>query len=133
MDQNIAVEVELYGSTPSVAVVRPSGDLDVITAPALRSELSVRIERQQHVILDLGEVTFLGSTGLQVIVEAHHAARERGRVLHITGTARRVIARPLGITGLDGLLDISDAFAAVLAAELLDGESTRVPAAGRAG
>jgi len=101
-------------------ILRPVGDLDLLTAPALRSQLSAQLNQGKHVILDLCEVTFLSSHGLQVLVEAHHLARDCETVLHITGAGRRLITRPLQITGLDSVLVISDAPAATLAAQLLD-------------
>ncbi len=112
------VAVELYGPRSSVAIVSPAGELDTVTAPGLRAELITQIECRSHVILDLSQLTYLGSAGLKVIVEAHHAAQERGGVLRITGTGRRIVARSLSVTGLDALLVISGEPAAGLAAAL---------------
>jgi anti-sigma B factor antagonist len=119
------VAVELHGPRSSVAIVAPAGELDTVTAPGLRVELITQIECRSHVILDLSGLSYLGSAGLKVIVEAHHAAQERGGILRISGAGRRIVARSLSITGLDTLLVISGEPAVGLAAAL-----TAEPAAG---
>lgn len=110
----IAVEVP----DPAVALLRPAGELDMLTAPELRDALTVRLRRHRHVVVDLRDVSFLGSSGVQVLAEAHQLARDNGRSLHVTGAGQRRIARPLQITGLDTILAISDECPGALAARL---------------
>jgi anti-anti-sigma factor len=56
--------------------------------------------------LDLGEVSFLDSSGLSVLLGAHkHAA---GRKVRLTlSELPRHVERTLSITGLDEILDIA--------------------------
>ena len=106
--------VESHGPGPAVAIVRPVGELDMLTAPELRTQLAAQLEQCGHLILDLSEVTFLSAAGLHVMVETHHRAGARGAALHLTGAHRRLIARPLAITGLHRVLTIDTTPAAVL-------------------
>ncbi|WP_106399401.1 STAS domain-containing protein [Actinocorallia populi] len=52
-----------------VTVVRPSGEVDVFTAPALREFLLELLEGgMRRLVVDLSGVSFLDSTGLAVLV-----------------------------------------------------------------
>ena len=56
------------------------------------------------VVLDLDGVTFLGTSGLAVLIEVREAAHTAGVELRLACTARRVL-RPLTIAGLIPLFD----------------------------
>ena len=114
---------EWCGSGPAVVVVRPTGELDMLTTPQLRSQLLAHLADLDHIVLDLSEVTFLSSSGLQVLVDIDIAARDRGTAVHVTGAGSRIISRPLEITGLAEILTISDVPADLLAARLRGHES----------
>src|SRR4051812_23636198 len=61
------------------AIVVPSGELDLVSAPELRAQLEHAWKSgAEQVIVDLREVPFLDSTGLHVIVGAHQHAQEPG-------------------------------------------------------
>lgn len=54
------------------------GELDIATAPEL-VEMLQRFRRQGHaVVLDLAEVTFMDSTGLTTLMDAHAASQSNG-------------------------------------------------------
>ena len=57
-------------------VVRVEGDVDLATAPALRSLLA-RTGRETAVLVDLSAVTFMDCSGLSALLQAraHHAGR----------------------------------------------------------
>lgn len=78
-------------STGRWAVVSVTGELDVATAPRLRQE-AVRLVSggQVDVILDLGGVDFLDSTGLGVIIGILKRVRSHGGELVVVGLAPRV-------------------------------------------
>ena len=63
-----------------------AGELDVFTAPRLRSALRVaQPASEETLVLDLRGLTFLDSSGLAVILGAHEtAARDGGRAVRIT-------------------------------------------------
>jgi anti-sigma B factor antagonist len=78
-------------STGRWALVSVTGELDVATAPRLRQE-AVRLVSggQVDVILDLGGVDFLDSTGLGVIIGILKRVRSHGGELVVVGLAPRV-------------------------------------------
>jgi anti-sigma B factor antagonist len=81
--------------------LRPTGELDIATAPKLERALRDGRRPGDVVVLDLGGIEFLDSTGLRVIVKGvEAAARERWdlRLRHGSPAVRRVfeIAGVLG-------------------------------------
>jgi anti-sigma B factor antagonist len=101
---DVQVETERQDSVVRIAL---SGDLDVSTAPAVEERL-IELEGgelPEHVVLDLRGLRFIDSTGLSLLINAHHRGRKAGRRVTIvagTGAPRRI----LETTGLQGRLDI---------------------------
>jgi anti-sigma B factor antagonist len=59
--------------------VCPSGEVDMGTVGQVREQLeTVTATGAKHVVLDLRGVTFLDSTGLQLVLEADAASRAQG-------------------------------------------------------
>ena len=92
-----------------VLIVAVRGELDLYTAPDLRSLLLGAIQNGRGaVVLDLRETTFLDSTALGVIIAAMKALRIRsGRLVLVND--RTSITKTLAITGLDHLLTVESA------------------------
>ncbi|MBC3190551.1 STAS domain-containing protein [Pseudonocardia sp. C8] len=108
-------ELRLETSFPSegVTVIAVGGELDMLTAPELRREVSERIPAASLVVLELGGVRFLGTSGLAALIEIREQAHRAGVELRIACTERRVL-RPLGLAGLHHLFDIHDDVEAAL-------------------
>jgi anti-anti-sigma factor len=108
-------------SERNARVVALSGELDVATAPMLSERLQDAIEgfADMHVIIDLSNVAFMDSMGLQVMLSAtRRLARERRRLVLVCLPGP--ILRLLAGTKLDSAFDIAaDVPAAV---GLLDSE-----------
>lgn len=89
-------------------VVRFSGDVDVLDAGRIAAALRDAIDRDRvSVVVDMRPVTFLGSTGVRLMIEADETARRLGTGLSWIlgdGPVRRVVA----MTGVDAVLDIVD-------------------------
>jgi len=94
-----------------VLIVAVRGELDLYTAPDLRSLLLGAIQDgRSAVVLDLRGTTFLDSTALGVIIAAMKALRIRsGRLVLVND--RMSITKTLAITGLDHLLTVEAAVA----------------------
>jgi len=88
------------GTAGDCAVLRVSGEVDVYTAPALRERIrELAAGGAVHLIADLGEVDFLDSTGLGVLVGGLKRLREDGGSLALVVTTPRIL-RIFQITGL---------------------------------
>jgi len=91
--------------TPSVAVVRPVGDVDTATAAPLRAVIGEQVAAGAvHVVLDLSAVDFMGSAGLALLIAEREAAIARSGELRLAGVPRTA-GRALSLTGLTELFD----------------------------
>ena len=89
----------------SVVVVRASGAIDMLTAPALTEKVrAVVAQAPTAVIIDLTDVEFLASAGMQVLVNTHNEVTPVVRFAVVAdGPAT---SRPLKITGLTDLITL---------------------------
>ncbi|MCH7849077.1 MAG: STAS domain-containing protein [Planctomycetes bacterium] len=85
-------ELEIFTETIDDAViVRPVGEIDLSGAPALRQQLKQAQEtRPGRVIVDLGEVPYMDSSGLATLVEAMQIARKNQGKLIICALQQKV-------------------------------------------
>jgi anti-anti-sigma factor len=70
------------------------GELDIATAPELIAMLTRLRRLGRAVALDLAEVTFIDSTGLTALIDAHRDAESEGRqfsVRRASPAVRRVV------------------------------------------
>jgi anti-sigma B factor antagonist len=82
-----------------------AGEVDMANATQLRSEVYRCLAEQPAVlVLDLTAVTFLDSSGLTVLVEAHQAAAPHTALRVVAD--QRVVLRPIQITELDRVLTV---------------------------
>jgi anti-anti-sigma factor len=94
-------------------VVRPSGQLDMETAPQLRAAIDELIRNgDRHIVVDLGRLTFCDSIGLSTLVVAHRSCVADGGYLRL--------ARPtpfmLNLLTVVGVRDAVEVFDSVNAA-----------------
>ena len=105
MQSHFRLEVRNQGRATVIAV---SGELDLASSPALQEELERAIGSDATVIvLDLGRLSFMDSTGLHVLVKAHQRAHEAGRRFVVTKGGEQV-QRLLDLTGVTDLMEIVD-------------------------
>lgn len=88
------------------AWVRVVGELDIATAPRLEQTLR-GAEIWPRVVLDLRQLAFMDSSGLDVIVQASIRARRAGRRL-VLGPGPLQVDRVLTLTGAADVLEIVD-------------------------
>jgi anti-sigma B factor antagonist len=90
------------------AWVRPQGELDLDTAPALEQELaSVREQGTSRLVLDLRRLTFMDSTGLRLVIRWDTAGREEGFDFAIV-PGPDVVQRVIRLTGMEDLLTVAE-------------------------
>lgn len=103
--------MELSLATRSVSdhvVLEIGGEIDVYTAPRLRERLIEMVgEGARQVVVDLGRVEFLDSTGLGVLVGAHRRLRASDGTLTLVCPQER-LRKIFRITGLDSVFEIHD-------------------------
>lgn len=88
-----------------VAILAVAGTLDVLTAPELEARIKAAAATSPAaVIVDLGRVDFLGSSGMGVLVAAHENLAPSVRVVLVAdGPAT---SRPLKLVGIADIIDI---------------------------
>jgi anti-sigma B factor antagonist len=79
------------------------GEIDSYTAPALAERLA---NEPQVLMVDLAGVTFIDSSGLRILVEAHRARIDSDASLTLRSPSAAV-QRLLEISGLSSHLDVS--------------------------
>jgi anti-sigma B factor antagonist len=83
-----------------VVVLRPEGELDTATAPALRDRLARLHGKHKRVRVDLGGLTFCASAGMAVLLEAaaevtfYRARADVERALRLSGITRALRYEP---------------------------------------
>ena len=92
------LSIDCTGSTLVVA-----GELDAHSAPALRERIAASDDAAT--VLDMSGVTFMDSSGLRVLIDAHQAAAGRGTQLVVHEPSPSV-RRILEIAGVLDHLDV---------------------------
>ena len=100
---DLSITSEARGET---TVVHVSGEIDVYTAPMLRERLDAHIAAGRHdLVVDLGGVTFMASTGLGVLVGRLKLVRAASGTLRVACANERILS-VFSITGLDKVFQI---------------------------
>ncbi|HYQ69482.1 STAS domain-containing protein [Actinophytocola sp.] len=97
-----------------VRVVEAAGEVDLVTAPALRTALLDALAESPGglCVVDLTGVTFLDSAGLTTLIEVN----QRARSLRVVVGSNRPVIRPIQLTGRDGVLALYGSVTEALAA-----------------
>jgi anti-sigma B factor antagonist len=94
--------------TDGTAVVSVRGEIDVASAPELRTHLhELCTDGTQTVVVDLREVTFLDSSALGVLVGALRRCRENESDFKLVIDSPRLL-KIFDITGLTSVFQISE-------------------------
>lgn len=110
-------------------VVAVTGEVDLFTAPQLKTAISDAMEGGRvRIVVDLSETTFLDSTGIGVLIGMFKRLRSRDGRLALVNTHPH-IAKTFDLTGLDQLFTICRTREEALAA-VDGGEQARPSAAG---
>jgi anti-sigma B factor antagonist len=89
---------------PAGSVVVASGEIDLWSAPEVKSALADQGSRERAVVLDLRGVTFMDSSGLGLIVEANQRARKHGHRFAVAIGDATDVHRILEMSGLTKVL-----------------------------
>lgn len=98
----------------AVLVCELEGRLDATQAEAIQDELLGIIGSSQKVLIHLGEVGYISSIGIRVLVRAAKQVRAAAGTLKLCNTSAPV-RKVLEISGMDGILNVCDTEEAALA------------------
>jgi anti-anti-sigma factor len=92
----------------TLTIVKPSGLLDGIQAPHFRQNIEAMLaEGSLHIVVDLGETSFIDSSGLGAMVAALKRVRAVGGDLYLCGMNRQV-QMVFELTSMDRAFTIYD-------------------------
>jgi anti-sigma B factor antagonist len=103
---SLTVDVEPEGDAVRV---RPAGTLDLATCPALQAEIAALREAGfKRLVLDLGGLEFMDSTGLRLMLTLDAEARQDGFTFALV-RGNAAVQRVFELTGTTDLLPFTDA------------------------
>jgi anti-anti-sigma factor len=87
-------------------VVSVTGAIDLTTQPTFSEAVHAALQRRtSSVVIDLAGVTFLGSPGLAVLVEAQEDAMRMHKDLQVA-VGNEIVGRSIELTGLAQILSL---------------------------
>ncbi len=98
-----------------VCTVRIAGSLDGLTSEGLQQVFSAELAAQHHnLVADFGEVDYVSSAGLRVLLATLKQSRSRGGDLRVAAPNPEV-RNVLDLSGFTGILRVFDTVAAAVA------------------
>jgi anti-anti-sigma factor len=95
---------DLHARSGVGATFALTGEIDVLTAGAIEDAARAALDDGAPLLdIDLAEVTFMDSQGLNALMQAHRAMAAAGATLRVVNVPRRV-QRTFVMTGLDRVL-----------------------------
>jgi anti-sigma B factor antagonist len=95
-------------------VVSVGGSVDIYSSPELRGELKVALEaKAPRLVVDLGEVSFVDSSGLATLIEALQKVQAYGGKLVLCNLTPKVLG-VFQLANLDHIFQIRDTREAAL-------------------
>jgi anti-sigma B factor antagonist len=92
---------------PTYAMAYAHGDLDITTVGRLTAQLAPLAEAGGEIVVDLSDLSFLGSAGLRALAKLDEIATAAGGCLLLAGMPQ-FVNRLLRITGMDGQFAAAD-------------------------
>jgi len=88
------------------AVLEPTGRLNMVAAPAFKNLVEETVASgQSRIVVDLGQVTFIDSSGLGALISGLKATRQAGGDLRLAVVPEQVMT-VLRLTNLDRVLRV---------------------------
>jgi anti-anti-sigma factor len=86
-------------------LLRVSGEVDIESSEEFVARATGCLEVCDHLVLDLGEVSFIDSSGLGILLKIRRHAADNGKLLTLTSLGPSAL-RLLHVTGLHTLFEI---------------------------
>ncbi|WDM16512.1 STAS domain-containing protein [Streptomyces lavenduligriseus] len=87
-----------------IRVLTLAGEIDHHTGDTLRHALDASGTPRPRIVADMRQVTFMDSSGINILIAAHRALSEAGGWLRLAAAGESV-RRTLSIVGVDALID----------------------------
>jgi anti-anti-sigma factor len=87
--------------------VEVQGELDLSTTPAFDQAVRQELDAGKTVVVDLSQIAFIDSTGLNALITAMRASDSNGGTLAVSPSLPDQVRRLFQITGLDAVLPIA--------------------------
>lgn len=99
-----------YESVEEAVIVLVKGEVDSSTVEKLATELTAALDvaathPSRLVIIDLQAVNFLGSAGLNALLDCHDAGNAAGTAVRVVADHPQVL-QPIRVTELDRIFDL---------------------------
>ncbi|MFF3327363.1 STAS domain-containing protein [Streptomyces sp. NPDC002889] len=97
-ETNLNIEVVVHDTDTAILTI--GGELDIDTATSLHHHMANQfVHGRRHLVLDLSDLQFMDSSGLNVLIKAGREARDTAGDLHLASPTPAV-RRLFEITGL---------------------------------
>ena len=102
-----------------IAVLKVGGDIDLATVSALRTAIDEALKPEPTgLVIDLTDVGFLASAGLQILVATHDNVRRTAQFAVVANSP--ATSRPIELTGLNQIFELYPTLDEALAAVRAD-------------
>ncbi|MFF3312985.1 STAS domain-containing protein [Streptomyces sp. NPDC002952] len=91
-------------ATDGIRVLMLTGEIDHHTGGQLRRALDVTDTARPRVVIDMRQVTFMDSSGINILITAYQAVTEAGGWLRLAAPTDSVL-RVLQMVGVDDIID----------------------------
>jgi stage II sporulation protein AA (anti-sigma F factor antagonist) len=91
-------------STDGIRVLTVAGEIDHHTGDQLRRALDVTGAARPRIVIDMRQITFMDSTGINILIAAYQAVTEAGGWLRLAAPTDSVL-RVLQLVGIDAVID----------------------------
>ncbi len=98
------IELKMIGNT---LIIRLQGEFDLVNAENVRCLIDEKLQEKQigNLILNLGKVSFVDSSGLGVIIGHYKKVKEKNGNMYIVG-AQPVVKKILTLSGINKLIPL---------------------------
>ncbi|MGW0119658.1 STAS domain-containing protein [Streptomyces sp. NPDC003327] len=97
-----------------IRIVTLAGEVDHHTGDTLRQALDTADVPRPRVVIDMRQVTFMDSSGINIFIAAHHALSQADGWLRLAAPTRAVM-RTLSLVGVDAVIACRDSLSEALA------------------
>ncbi|MGW7072887.1 STAS domain-containing protein [Streptomyces sp. NPDC054855] len=94
-------------ATDGIRVLSLSGEIDHHSGAILQQALNEVDAETPRVVVDLRRVTFMDSSGINILLAAHHTLTEAGGWLRLAAP-NAAVKRTLSIVGVETVIDCHD-------------------------